>query len=68
MQFVKENLTFTGDDSLRANPLLSVIGAFTQFKRELIREDKGKELHSRGELGGAGAESRCLRGAARRAA
>jgi len=36
--FVKENLTFTGEDSLMSNLLLSVMGAFAQFERELIRE------------------------------
>jgi len=38
VQFVKENLTFTGEDSPMANLLLSVMGAFAQFERELIRE------------------------------
>jgi DNA invertase Pin-like site-specific DNA recombinase len=36
--FVKENLTFTGEDSPLSNLLLSVMGAFAQFERELIRE------------------------------
>jgi len=36
--FVKENLTFTGEDKPMSNLLLSVIGAFAQFERELIRE------------------------------
>jgi resolvase-like protein/helix-turn-helix resolvase-like protein len=36
--FVKENLTFTGEDSPKSNLLLSVMGAFAQFERELIRE------------------------------
>ena len=38
VRFVKENLTFTGEDSPMANLLLSVMGAFAQFERELIRE------------------------------
>lgn len=38
VQFVKEHLTFTGEDSPMANLLLSVMGAFAQFERELIRE------------------------------
>jgi DNA invertase Pin-like site-specific DNA recombinase len=38
VRFVKENLTFTGADSPMANLLLSVMGAFAQFERELIRE------------------------------
>jgi len=36
--FVKENLTFTGEDSPMSNLLLSVMGAFAQFEKELIRE------------------------------
>ena len=32
------NLTFTGEDSSMSNLLLSVMGAFAQFERELIRE------------------------------
>ena len=38
VQFVKENLTFTGADSPISNLLLSVMGAFAEFERELIRE------------------------------
>ena len=38
VRFVKENLTFTGEDSPMANLLLSVMGAFAQFERELIKE------------------------------
>ncbi|WP_263385907.1 recombinase family protein [Granulicella arctica] len=38
VQFRKEQLTFTGEDSPMANLLLSVMGAFAQFERELIRE------------------------------
>ena len=36
--FVKEGLTFTGEDSPMANLLLSVMGAFAEFERALIRE------------------------------
>lgn len=38
VQFVKKSLTFTGEDSPMASLLLSVMGAFAQFERELIRE------------------------------
>ena len=38
IQFIKENLTFSGDDSPLANLLLSVMGAFAEFERSLIRE------------------------------
>ena len=35
---VKESLTFTGEDSPMANLMLSVMGAFAEFERALIRE------------------------------
>jgi len=38
VEFIKEQLTFTGDDSPMANLLLSVMGAFAEFERALIRE------------------------------
>jgi DNA invertase Pin-like site-specific DNA recombinase len=38
LEFVKEGLTFTGDDSPMANLMLSVMGAFAEFERSLIRE------------------------------
>ena len=38
VRFEKENLTFTGEDSPMAHLLLSVMGAFAQFERDLIRE------------------------------
>ncbi len=38
MGFVKEGLTFTGEDSPMANLMLSVMGAFAEFERALIRE------------------------------
>ena len=38
VEFVKECLTFTGEDSPMANLMLSVMGAFAEFERTLIRE------------------------------
>jgi DNA invertase Pin-like site-specific DNA recombinase len=38
VRFVKENLTFTGDDTAMATFMLSVMGAFAEFERALIRE------------------------------
>src|SRR5208283_2815853 len=38
IQFIKESLTFTGEDSPMATLLLSVLGAFAEFERALIRE------------------------------
>jgi DNA invertase Pin-like site-specific DNA recombinase len=38
VQFIKENLTFTGEDSPMSNLLLSLLGAVAEFERSLIRE------------------------------
>lgn len=38
VEFVKEHLTFTGEDSPMATLMLSVMGAFAEFERTLIRE------------------------------
>ena len=38
VEFRKENLVFTGEDSPMANLLLSVMGAIAEFERQLIRE------------------------------
>ncbi|WP_425393759.1 recombinase family protein [Candidatus Arsenophonus triatominarum] len=39
VEFIKENLIFTGEDSPMSNFLLSVMGgAFAEFERALIRE------------------------------
>lgn len=38
IEFVKESLTFTGEDSPMANLMLSMMGAFAEFERALIRE------------------------------
>ena len=38
IQFIKENLTFTGEDSPISQLLLSVMGAFAEFERALIKE------------------------------
>ena len=38
VEFVKEHLVFTGEDSPVANLMLSVMGAFAEFERALIKE------------------------------
>jgi DNA invertase Pin-like site-specific DNA recombinase len=38
LHFVKENLTFTGEDAPMADLMLSVLGAVAQFERDLIKE------------------------------
>lgn len=38
IEFVKERLLFSGEDSPMANLLLSVVGAFAEFERALLKE------------------------------
>jgi len=38
VQFIKENLVFTGGDSPMANLLLSLLGAVAEFERAIIKE------------------------------
>ncbi|MGI2029913.1 recombinase family protein [Endozoicomonas acroporae] len=38
VNFIKENLSFTGEDSPMATLMLSVMGAFAEFERSLIKE------------------------------
>jgi len=38
IEFKKENLTFSGDDSPMSTLLLSIMGAFAEFERSLIKE------------------------------
>ncbi|MGC8466533.1 MAG: recombinase family protein [Acidimicrobiales bacterium] len=49
VEFVKECLTFTGDDAPMSQLLLSVMGAFAEFERSLIKERQreGIELAKR---------------------
>jgi DNA invertase Pin-like site-specific DNA recombinase len=38
VQFIKEGLTFNGDDSPMSNLLLTMLGAVAEFERSLLRE------------------------------
>src|SRR5664279_4855994 len=38
VQFLKENLTFTGDDSSMSKLLFNMLGSFAEFERSLTRE------------------------------
>ena len=38
IQFIKEGLTFNGEDSAMSTLLLSVMGAFAEFERSLLKE------------------------------
>ena len=40
IEFVKNGLTFTGEDSPMANLMLSVMGFFAEFERALLKEWK----------------------------
>lgn len=44
VEFVKEGLTFTGEDTPMATLLLSVMGAFAEFERSLIRERQAEGI------------------------
>src|SRR3546814_19105681 len=58
IEFVKESLAFSGEDSPMANLMLSVMGAFADFERALIRDRKsvgwGKSVSVRVDFGGRG--------------
>jgi len=45
IRFEKEQLVFTGEDSPMAKLLLSVMGAFGEFERALIRERQLEGIH-----------------------
>ena len=53
IEFVKECLSFTGEDSPMANLLLSVMGAFAELERALIgeRQREGIALAKQGRIG-----------------
>ena len=44
VQFVKEGLTFTGDDGAMSVLLLSVMGAVAEFERAIIRERQSEGI------------------------
>ncbi|MGK2874109.1 MAG: recombinase family protein [Nocardioides sp.] len=44
VEFIKEGLIFTGDDYAMARLLLSVMGAFAEFERSLIRERQAEGI------------------------
>ncbi len=52
VRFVKENLTFTGEDSAMSMLLLNVMGAFAEFERALIRERQREGIQAAKERGG----------------
>src|SRR3712207_7619488 len=44
VEFIKEHLLFTGEDSPMANLMLSVMGAFAEFERALMRERQRERI------------------------
>ena len=52
VEFLKEGLSFTGEESPMSQLLLSVMGAFAQFERSLIKERQmeGITLRIRGYI------------------
>ena len=44
IRFIKENLTFNGEDSPMANLLLSIMGAMAEFERALILERQAEGI------------------------
>jgi DNA invertase Pin-like site-specific DNA recombinase len=63
IQFVKESLTFSGEDSPLANLLLSVMGAFAEFERSLIRERQMEGIALAKQRGAYHGRKRSLSGA-----
>ncbi len=58
--FLKENLIFTGEDSPLSNLLLSVMGAFAEFERNLIRERQMEGIALAKKRGVYKGRKRCL--------
>ena len=44
IQFVKEGLTFTGDDAPMSMLMLSIMGAVAEFERQIIRERQAEGI------------------------
>jgi DNA invertase Pin-like site-specific DNA recombinase len=61
VQFVKEQLTFTGEDTAMATLLLSVMGAFAEFERSLIRERQREGIALARKRGAYRGRARALR-------
>ena len=62
IQFIKENLSFTGEDSPMANLMLSVMGAFAEFERSLIKERQREGIALAKQRGAYKGRKRALSG------
>ena len=60
VQFVKENLIFTGEDSSISQLLLSMMGAFAEFERSLIRERQKEGIELAKKKGLYKGRKKCL--------
>lgn len=60
IQFVKENITFSGDDSALSHLLLSVMGAFAEFERALIKERQREGIALAKKRGAFKGRQKCL--------
>jgi DNA invertase Pin-like site-specific DNA recombinase len=60
ISFIKENLTFTGEDSSMAQLLLSIMGAFAEFERALIKERQAEGIAIAKKAGKYRGRSKCL--------
>lgn len=60
VQFIKENLFFTGEDSPMANLMLTVLGAVAQFERDLIKERQREGIALAKRRGGYRGRKRAL--------
>lgn len=60
VQFLKENLIFTGEDSPMSNLLLSIMGAFAEFERSLIRERQMEGIALAKKRGAYKGRKRCM--------
>lgn len=58
--FIKENLTFTGDDSPMSKLLLMLLGSFAEFEYSLIRERQMEGIKIAQKLGRYRGRKRCL--------
>lgn len=60
IHFIKENLTFTGNDSAMSELLLSVMGAFAEFERSLIKERQREGVELAKRRGAYKGRKKCL--------
>ena len=62
IEFVQEGLTFTGEDSPMATLMLSVMGAFAEFERALLRERQREGIALAKQRGAYRGRKRALSG------